>query len=118
MDDIQELLNKRAIDVTVNELATAIVAKLSTNQPHHEKKKMLSGIPGIMEIAQCSRSKASKLRKSGVLDAAITSIGRGFLIDENMALELLKNRKKGRKHTRGLGEYVPLYFPLHCGLWK
>ena len=94
--DIQELLNKRAIDVTVDELATAIAAKLSANQPRHEEKKMLSGIPGIMEIAQCSRSKASKLRKSGVLDAVITSIGRGFLIDTNKALELLKNRRGGR----------------------
>lgn len=102
MNNIQELLGKRAIDATVDELATVIAAKLLTNQPRQEEKRVLSGIPGIMEIAQCSRSKASRLRKSGILDAAITPTGRGFLIDANIALELLKNRKKGRQYIRGL----------------
>ena len=102
MYNIQELLSKRAIDVTVDELATVIAAKLSASQPRPEEKKVLSGIPGIMQIAHCSRSKASRLRKSGILDAAITTIGRGFLIDANMALELLKKHRKGRQYTRGL----------------
>lgn len=102
MENMQDLLSKRAIDVTVDELATVIAAKLLAIQPRREEKKVLSGIPGIMEIAQCSRSKASRLRKSGILDAAITTIGRGFLIDANMALELLKKRRGGRQYTRGL----------------
>lgn len=93
---INDLLAKRAIDVTVEELATVIAYKLQTvEQP--KEKRLVKGISGIMEIFKCGRSKASELRKSGVLDAAIIEDGRMFLVDVDKALELVAKKKGGRK---------------------
>lgn len=93
-NQLSDILTKRAIDVTVEELATVIAFKLQgKDQP--KEKRLLKGIPGIMEIFKCGRSKASELRKSGVIDAAIIEDGRVFLVDADKALELVASKRKG-----------------------
>lgn len=98
--NIQEIQNKRAIDVTVDELATVIAEKL-LNSTVNKERKMLNGIQGIMKIVQCSRSKATRLKASGILDDAITPVGKSFLLDADKALDLLKNKKQNRKYAKG-----------------
>ena len=85
-------LQKRAIDLTAGELVELIAERLSAQSTQPTRR--LKGIPGIMEIFQCGRSKAVQIRASGDIDEAITTNGRLFWIDENKALELMKNRKK------------------------
>lgn len=104
MADLQSLLNKRAIDVTVDELASVIAAKLSgTTSQECKERRLVRGIPGIMEIFQCSRSKASEIRNFGIIDKAITVSGRVFLVDVEKALDLM-NKTKGGRHY---GTYRP-----------
>lgn len=99
MENLQAILDKRAIDVTVDELATVIAAKLSggtIQQP--TERRLVRGIPGIMELFQCSRTKASEIRRSGIIDAAITTNGRVFLVDVDKALLLMNKNKGGRSY--------------------
>ena len=61
--------------------------------------RQLRGLAGIMEIFHCSRSKASRLKESGVLDEAITRVsGRMFLVDEQKALAAVAKKKGGRNY--------------------
>ena len=58
--------------------------------------RKLRGIQGIMEIFKCSRSKASRIKDSGIIDGAITRISqRVFLVDEQKALEAMSKKPKG-----------------------
>ena len=76
------------------------IVKMGQMQDKAERlpERKLRGIPGIMEIAQCSRSKAVELKASGVLDDAITHVSpRVFLVDETKAyaaLEKIRKRKR------------------------
>ena len=78
------------------------LAKLQ--EPKHEQKqkqesRKLRGVEGIMTIFKCSRSKATKLKESGVLDDAITRVsGRIFLIDEQKAIEAVDKKRMGRRY--------------------
>ncbi|WP_280747863.1 DUF3853 family protein [Parabacteroides sp. PF5-9] len=91
-------LNKRVIDATVVELAEAVAQIIGGAQHESQKeKKYVRGIPGIMDTFHCSRSKASQMRGSGILDAAIIEDGRIFLLDVDKALELVGRKQGGRK---------------------
>lgn len=62
----------------------------------NERTRVLRGLGGIMEIFQCSKSHAMKIKGSGAIDSAITRISpRVFLVDEGKALAAMENRKKG-----------------------
>lgn len=63
------------------------------------ESRKLRGIPGIMDIFQCSRSKATRIKESGMIDEAITHVsGRLFLVDEQKALQAFEKRKAGRRY--------------------
>lgn len=51
------------------------------------------GIKGLAKVLGCSRSKASKIKASGVLDEAIFQNGKMIIIDKDKALELFNNIK-------------------------
>lgn len=53
-------------------------------------KKMFYGMQGIMEIFGCSVATANRIKKSGIIDDAITQIGRKIIIDGEKALALVK----------------------------
>lgn len=46
------------------------------------------GMKGIAEIFHCSLPKAHKIKKSGVINDAITQIGRTIMTDPKLALQL------------------------------
>ena len=49
------------------------------------------GIAGIAKIFGCSIPTANSIKKSGVMDSAITQMGRKRVIDSEMALSLAKD---------------------------
>lgn len=49
-------------------------------------KRMYYGIDGIAQIFGCSVPTANRIKKSGVIDDAITQVGRKIIIDGDMAL--------------------------------
>lgn len=63
------------------------------------EKKYVYGIDGIAEIFGCSRPTASRIKKSGRINAAIRQIGRKIVVDVELALSLV-GQKKPRRWTR------------------
>lgn len=58
----------------------------------NEGKRLVYGLDGIAEIFNCSRTTAQRIKNSGVLDKAITQVGRKITINVDKALEI-KNRR-------------------------
>ena len=57
-----------------------------------EKKHYVFGFKGIAQLFGCSISTASRIKKSGVIDDAITQVGRKILVDADKALALVKEK--------------------------
>ena len=48
------------------------------------------GIEGIARVFGCSVPTANRIKKSGIIDKAITQIGRKIVVDADLALSLAK----------------------------
>ena len=70
------------------------------SQSTSEKKKYVYGIDGIAEIFGCSRPTASRIKKSGRINAAIRQIGRKIVVDVELALSLVGQNKEAHRWTR------------------
>lgn len=82
-------------------VAEEIAAMQQPAKQAAQPSRKLKGIPGIMEIFKCSRSKAGEMRASGELDEAIIPYGgRSFLIDEQKALAIKEKKQGGRRYVR------------------
>ena len=82
-------------------VAEELVAIRQESPLPQEPSRKLKGIPGIMEIFKCSRSKAIEMKASGELDEAIINYGgRSFLIDEQKALAIKEKKQGGRRYSR------------------
>ena len=57
-------------------------------------RKLAYGIKGIAETFGCSIPTANRIKKSGVINKAISQLGRKIVIDVDMALELAAERKE------------------------
>ena len=64
------------------------------------EKKYVYGIDGIAEIFGCSRPTASRIKKSGRINAAIRQIGRKIVVDVELALTLAGQKKEARRWIR------------------
>lgn len=80
-------LKKPLFQLTVEEF-------LSLQQSNRSEKKYEYGLKGLAKILGCSRSKASELKSSGILDDAIIQNGNLIIIDIEKALQLLAFHKK------------------------
>lgn len=69
--------------------ATARVSAEVT--PEYKGKRYVYGISGIAELFGCSIPTANRIKKSGVIDKAITQVGRKIVVDAEMAIELAKS---------------------------
>lgn len=76
--------DKRLVDMTAGELRI-LFSELSEAG---RRGRVLRGLPGLMEIFKCSRSKAMRIKASGAIDAAISQEcpGGAFYVDEELAL--------------------------------
>ena len=57
-------------------------------------KKLAYGIKGIAETFGCSIPTANRIKKSGLIDRAISQVGRKIVIDVDLALELAGSKEK------------------------
>lgn len=65
--------------------------------PTETNKKYVYGILGIAKLFGCSIPTASRIKKSGKINKAITQIGRKIIVDADLALELAGRKTGGRK---------------------
>ncbi len=64
--------------------------KTETAPPKH----LVYGIRGIADTFGCSIPTANRIKKSGVIDDAISQTGRKIVVDVDKALALAKEKKK------------------------
>ena len=91
--EINELQDKLVCAMTGKEL----LALLSTSHKDTDvknEKKYVHGIPGIASLFGCSIPTASRIKQSGIIDDAITQIGRKIVVDAEKALSLVAESKK------------------------
>lgn len=55
------------------------------------------GIRGLAGLLRCSKATAQKIKSSGIIDRAVSQVGRTITIDANLALELIQKAKMKRK---------------------
>ena len=95
MLDINQLLSKPIAMMTGEELTFLIknCASNNSSSPVIQQQKNYYGIEGIAQVFGCSVPTANRIKKSGVIDDAITQIGRKIIIDAEKALALAKVAK-------------------------
>ena len=102
--------NKLLLNTTTEEfiealrtgLGLAITAEDSDDSAAMTKKHFVYGLAGLCKLFGCSTSTAARIKKSGVIDAAISQHGKIIVVDADLALELLNvHKKKRNKMFRG-----------------
>lgn len=90
---------QQLVETSVRRILTEFtdMAMMPKINPKPEKKRYVYGIKGIAEIFNCSLPTANRIKKSGRISRAITQVGRKVVIDVEMALELAKESKFGRR---------------------
>ena len=95
--------NKPLFQCTLGDLKAVIAEAMRDNELEKlaakPPKRYVYGLSGLMELMGCSISTAERIRKSGIIDEAISRAGNILVIDAELALELLKvNRKLKNQH--------------------
>ena len=105
--NINDLKQKPVAMMTGEELSFLIDSRMATwaaEIASLSQRRIYYGIEGIAQIFGCSVPTANSIKKSGVIDDAITQIDRQIVIDGNLALELAKKagtiRVKGEKTAK------------------
>lgn len=91
--NLNQLLQKPIAMMTGEELCfliTKSVENTETTTPQVASKGNYYGIEGIARVFGCSVPTANRIKKSGVIDKAITQIGRKIVVDADLALSLAK----------------------------
>lgn len=101
---IEQLMQTPVWKMTGEELAflmsnLSLLADKSSNSADDVKaksKNVVYGIKGIADIFGCSIPTANRIKKSGIIDDAISQVGRKIVIDVDHALNLAAtNGKEG-----------------------
>ena len=71
-------------------LITRSVESTEGTTPQVTSKGNYYGIEGIARVFGCSVPTANRIKKSGIIDKAITQIGRKIVVDADLALSLAK----------------------------
>ena len=58
------------------------------------RKKYVYGRAGIAELFKCSKTTASRIKQSGLIDGAYKQVGRLIIVDAEKALELAAKASK------------------------
>ncbi len=91
--NFSQLLQKPIAMMTGEELCFLITKSVITaesSSPKTTSKGNYYGIEGIARVFGCSVPTANRIKKSGIIDKAITQIGRKIVVDADLALSLVK----------------------------
>ncbi len=91
--NLNQLLQKPIAMMTGEELCFLITKSVESTEaatPQVASKGNYYGIEGIARIFGCSVPTANRIKKSGIIDKAITQIGRKIVVDADLALALAK----------------------------
>lgn len=98
--DIKQLLLKPIAMMTGEELTfllnSSMEAKANEQTPVVQKRTYY-GIEGIAQVFGCSVPTANRIKRSGIIDAAITQVGRKIIVDADKALALAKEAEANKE---------------------
>ena len=63
------------------------------SEKEETKKRFVYGIAGIAQLFNCSTTTANRIKKSGVINKAISQCGRMITVDADLALSLAKSNE-------------------------
>ncbi|MEJ8590140.1 DUF3853 family protein [Riemerella anatipestifer] len=97
----EELLNKPIWQMTGEEFLFLNKQEIKVNNNKNssvntKETKLVYGIRGIANLFDCSIATANRIKKSRVIDDAISQRNRTIVIDTEKALELFKNNENGK----------------------
>lgn len=82
--------NTRLIDMTVGDLVEIITQVVNSQQLQQpQSSNEMKGMAGIAQIFHCSIRTACRIKASGKINKAISQSGRTFVVDANLAKQLL-----------------------------
>ena len=67
--------------------------KASSDEESAKPRRLVYGIKGIADTFGCSIPTANRIKRSGVIDDAITQVGRKIVVDADLALKLAASAK-------------------------
>jgi hypothetical protein len=73
-------------------IRTTAVTTLPTEK-HAEPGEFVYGISGLASLLKVSKTTAQKIKSSGLLDQAITQVGRQTIIDRKKTLAILQKKR-------------------------
>lgn len=91
--NLSQLLQKPIAMMTGEELCFLIAKYVESTEKSTSQvapKGNFYGIEGIARVFGCSVPTANRIKKSGIIDKAITQIGRKIVVDADLALSLAK----------------------------
>lgn len=100
-------MNKPLGALTVQELLDILAPLISRQQPTqpvsseqtNDNKRYVYGLAGLARLLNCSIVTANRIKKSGVINKAISQVGRKIIIDADLALELLNSSRKSNSRN-------------------
>lgn len=95
--EISTLLDKPIWQLSGREFAALMrstLMEMENGREEEPKKRFVFGLDGICDLFGCSKSTAERIKKSGIIDAAITQVKRKIVVDAELALQLFGNRMK------------------------
>ena len=84
---VQELLD--ILQPIINSSQTTIQTEKA-----EKTKRCVYGLKGLAELLHCSIATANRIKQEGCIDKAVSQVGRKIVIDADLALELIKSKKK------------------------
>lgn len=101
MKENNDINNKLLVSCTVGEFLDLamekLVAAFSKEEGLPNKRNLVYGIAGLAQLFSCSLSTAHRIKKSGIIDPAISQTGKIIVIDADLALDLMNLATKRRK---------------------
>ena len=105
--------NKPLFQCTLGDLKAVVAEAMRDNELEKltakPPKTYVYGLAGLMNLMGCSISTAERIRKSGIIDEAISRAGNILVIDAELALELLKVNRKIRQRSKIMGVQKKVY---------
>ena len=85
---IRDVLNERTVESS----------NVTTNEP--SDKRYVYGLAGLAQLLGCSKVTASRIKRSGKIDKAISQCGGKIIIDADLTLQLLNRNNRSNPKRR------------------
>ena len=100
----EKLLLNTSLDEFIEALRTGLGLSLfNEEEPHtdcYPQKHYIYGLKGLAQLLGCSLSTANRIKKSGVINAAMAQNGKIIVIDADLAFDLLRVHNKRNKYNK------------------